>query len=40
MVTHDVQEIERCDRCYLMKEGKLVPYTYEGDVRGLVEQLK
>lgn len=40
LVTHDVQEIERCDRCYLMKEGKLVPYTYEGNVRGLVEQLK
>ncbi len=40
LVTHDVQEIERCDRCYLMKEGKLVPYTYEGNVRGLVELLK
>ncbi len=39
LVTHDVQEIERCDRCYLMKEGKLVPYTYTGNVRQLVEQL-
>ena len=40
LVTHDIQEIERCDKCYLMKEGKLVPYAYEGDVRELVEQLK
>ncbi len=39
LVTHDVQEIERCDRCFLMKEGKLVPYTYTGDMRQLVEQL-
>lgn len=39
LVTHDVQEIERCSNCFLMKEGKLVPYSYDGDVRQLVEQL-
>ena len=39
LVTHDVQEIERCTSCFLMKEGKLVPYAYDGDVRQLVEQL-
>lgn len=40
LVTHDVQEIERCDKCFLMKEGKLVSYVFGGDVRELVEQLK
>lgn len=39
LVTHDVQEIERCSSCFLIKEGKLVPYKYDGDVRQLVEQL-
>lgn len=39
LVTHDVQEIERCSRCYLMQEGKLVPYDYDGNIRHLVEQL-
>lgn len=39
LVTHDVQEIERCDSCYLMKDGELVEYQYDGDVRRLVGQL-
>lgn len=39
LVTHDVQEIEWCSSCYLIKEGKLVPYVYDGNVRQLVEQL-
>ena len=39
LVTHDVQEIERCSSCFLMKEGKLLPYAYDGNVRQLVEQL-
>ena len=39
LVTHDVQEIERCNSCYLMQDGKLVPYEYDGNVRHLVEQL-
>ena len=39
LVTHDVQEIERCSSCYLMQDGKLVPYEYDGNVRHLVEQL-
>lgn len=39
LVTHDVSEIEHCDRCYLLKDGKAEPYTYDGNVRHLVEQL-
>lgn len=39
LVTHDVQEIEHCSSCFLMREGKLVPYVYDGNVRHLVEQL-
>jgi ABC-2 type transport system ATP-binding protein len=39
LVTHDLQEIQHCNTCYLMKEGRLVPYKFDGDVRQLVEQL-
>jgi len=39
LVTHDVNEIEHCDRCYLMKDGRLEKYEYDGDVRRLVRRL-
>lgn len=39
LVTHDISEIERCDRCYMLKEGKAEPYIYDGTIRHLVEQL-
>lgn len=39
LVTHDIQEIQRCNTCYLMKEGVLNPYEFDGDVRQLVERL-
>lgn len=35
LVTHDINEIEMCDRCYLLKEGRLVNYLYDGDVHRL-----
>ena len=34
-VTHDVHEFELCDRCYVMKDGRLSEYTYDGDLRKL-----
>lgn len=39
LVTHDISEIEHCDRCYLISDGKLVEYVYDGDVEHLVGQL-
>lgn len=39
LTTHDVLELELCDRWYILKEGVLVPFVYDGDVAKLVEQL-
>lgn len=36
LATHDVQEIELCDKCYILKQGLLNEYNYDGDVRRLV----
>jgi len=39
LVTHDIAEIENCSKCFLFKDGSLVDYVYDGDVRVLVVQL-
>lgn len=39
LATHDVRELELCDRWYILKDGVLVPYEYDGDVRRLVGML-
>lgn len=39
LATHDVNEIELCDELYILKNGKAVPYRYEGNVHRLVGQL-
>jgi ABC-2 type transport system ATP-binding protein len=39
IVTHEIQEIELCDRCYIIKEGQLQLYNYDGDIEGLVGSL-
>ena len=39
MTTHDVTELSACDMCYIMKDGQLQPYVYDGDVNALIEQL-
>lgn len=39
LTTHDVLELELCDRWYIIKDGVLVPFVYEGNVATLVEQL-
>jgi ABC-2 type transport system ATP-binding protein len=36
LATHDVQELELCDRCFLLKDGILSPYSYDGNVHRLV----
>lgn len=35
MTTHDMQDMELCDRCCLLKEGVLSPYEYDGDIHRL-----
>ena len=39
LTTHDTSELGLCDQCYIMKDGVLIPYTYDGDVDALIEQL-
>ena len=37
--THDVLELELCTRCYIIKEGKLEPFEYTGNLAELVARL-
>lgn len=39
LTTHDVAELEICDYCYILKNGKLNPYAFEGDINALIDQL-
>lgn len=39
LTTHDVTELALCDQCYIIKEGKLIPFVFDGDVKKLVESL-
>ena len=37
--THELQEIELCNKCFILKDGVLQPYTYDGDVSHLIGRL-
>lgn len=39
LTTHDVLELQLCDAWYIMKDGVLVPFTFDGDLNKLVESL-
>lgn len=39
IATHEVQEIELCDRCYIIKDGVLENYKYDGDIPHLIGRL-
>ncbi len=39
LATHDVRELELCDACYILKNGVLEPYQYDGNVHHLVGRL-
>lgn len=39
LATHEIQEVALCDFLYLMKDGRLVPYEYDGNVHHLVGAL-
>ena len=39
LATHDVQELPLCDAWYILKDGVLMPYVYDGNVHHLVGKL-
>ena len=39
LTTHDVLELQLCDAWYILKEGRLVPFTFDGDLQKLIESL-
>lgn len=39
MATHDVSELALCDSLYLLRDGCLTPFTYDGNLQGLAEIL-
>lgn len=39
LTTHDVMELSLCDQCYIIKEGRIVPFVFDGDVKKLVDNL-
>lgn len=39
LTTHDAMEMALCDRWYIIKDGVLVPFAYDGDVDKLVNNL-
>lgn len=39
LTTHDIQELELCDRCFILKQGRLTPYEYDGNIHRLTENL-
>lgn len=39
LVTHDTQELELCDKCYILKAGTVTPYQYDGDIHHLAGRL-
>ena len=39
LTTHDVQDLELCNVCYVLKNGRLRPYQYDGDFHKLAEEL-
>ena len=39
LTTHDVLELQLCDAWYIMKDGVLIPFTFDGDLNKLVESL-
>ena len=39
VATHELQEIELCDRCFILKNGVLSPYEFDGDLPHLIGRL-
>lgn len=39
LTTHDVLELQLCDSWYIIKDGVLQPYSYDGNLQNLIESL-
>lgn len=39
LATHDMQELPLCDVWYILKEGRLEPYQYDGDLGSLTRRM-
>lgn len=39
MASHEIQEIVSCSRTFILKNGSLKPYTFDGDISKLVHAL-
>lgn len=39
LTTHDVLELELCDAWYIIRDGKLEPFQYDGNLHKLIESL-
>lgn len=37
LVTHDVLELKLCDQCYIIKDGTLMRFDYDGDIEKLIK---
>lgn len=40
LITHDAQSLSLCDEWYILKDGQVNPYLFDGDVHKLVECLE
>lgn len=40
LATHDVSEIAACDRCFIIKNGVLLPYEWDGDADRLARLME
>lgn len=39
LATHDASELSLCDQHYIMKDGFLIPFAYNGDLEDILESL-
>lgn len=39
LTTHDIRELQLCDQCFILKNGRLTSYKYDGNIPHLVESL-
>ncbi len=39
LTTHDIQELSLCGSLFILKQGRLIPYEYDGNYHRLVGQL-
>ena len=39
IATHDIAEIQLCDQLYIMKDGVLHPFVFDGDAESIVKEL-